>query len=107
MSEYNPTPLPAPKTSVMAIISLIAGILGFFQVLPLIGPIVAVITGHMAKNEIKKSNGLVTGGGLATGGLILGYIALAVGLCAVCIFVLTFFGLITLPFAIPTYQYSY
>lgn len=105
--EYNPSPVPATRTSVTAIISLIAGILGFVQVLPVIGPIVAIITGHMAKSEIKKSNGMVTGGGMATAGLILGYIALAAGLCVLCIFVLAFAGLVTLPFAFPTYNGSY
>lgn len=103
MSEYNPT--PAPRTSTMAIVSLIAGILGFFQILPVIGPIVAVITGHMAKNEIKKSGGMVGGNGMATAGLILGYVMIAIGICAACIFALAFAGLITLPFAVPTYNY--
>jgi hypothetical protein len=96
------TPLqPVTRTSTLAIISLVAGILGFVQILPVIGPIAAVITGHMAKNEIKKSGGMVTGNGLATIGLILGYVMLAISLCVACIFILTFAGLITLPFAIP------
>jgi Domain of unknown function (DUF4190) len=96
------------RTSTTAIISLVAGILGFVQVLPFIGPIIAIITGHMAKSEIKHSNGMVTGNGMATAGLVLGYIMLALGLCAACVFALTFFGLITLPFlTIPTYNGSY
>jgi hypothetical protein len=114
MSNYpvNPNPYQAPmqpmtRTSTTAIISLIAGILGFIQVLPVIGPIVAVITGHMAKSEIKKSAGMVTGNGMATAGLILGYIMLAVGLCAACFAILAFAGLITLPFAFPTYNSGY
>jgi hypothetical protein len=114
MSNYpaNPNPYQTPlqpmtRTSTTAIISLVAGILGFVQILPIIGPIIAVITGHMAKSEIKKSAGMVTGNGMATTGLVLGYIMLAFGLCAVCIFILTFFGLVTLPFAFPTYNGSY
>jgi len=103
--------LPPTRTSTAAVISLIAGILGFVQVLPVIGPIAAIIAGHMAKNEIKKSGGLVTGGGMATTGLILGYIMLVLGLCLVCIGVLVFFGAITLPFSIPfitpSYNYGY
>jgi hypothetical protein len=97
--EQNP--YSAPRTSVTAIISLVTGILGFVQILPVIGPIAAIITGHMAKSEIKKSAGTVTGGGMATAGLILGYLMLAVGLCLTCIFVASFAGLITLPFALP------
>jgi hypothetical protein len=105
MSAYNPQ--PTTRTSTTAIISLIAGIVGFLQILPVIGPLAAVITGHMAKKEIKNSGGMVTGNGMATTGLILGYISLALGVCAICIFVLTFAGLITLPFAFPTYNGSY
>ena len=114
MSNYpvNPNPYQAPmqpmaRTSNTAIISLVAGILGFVQILPVIGPIIAVITGHMAKNEIKHSNGMVTGNGMATTGLILGYVMIALGLCATCIFILAFAGLITLPFAFPTYNSGY
>jgi hypothetical protein len=92
---------PTTKTSTAAIISLIAGILGFVQILPVIGPIAAVIAGHMAKSEIKKSGGMVTGNGMATTGLILGYVMIALGICLACIAVLAFAGLITLPFAVP------
>ncbi len=38
---------------------------------------------------------------MATAGLILGYVMLALGICLTCIFVLAFTGAITLPFAIP------
>jgi hypothetical protein len=102
--QYNPQYVPppvGPRNSTTAIISLISGIAGW-TILPLIGSIVAVITGHMAKNEIKKSAGMVAGNGMATAGLILGYVALALGLCAACVFALSFAGLITLPFVIPT-----
>jgi hypothetical protein len=97
---YAPIP-PATRTSTAAVISLVAGILGFVQILPVIGPIAAVIAGHIAKSEIKKSGGVVTGNGMATTGLILGYVMIAIGLCLTCIFILAFAGLITLPFAFP------
>jgi hypothetical protein len=93
--------LPATRTSTAAIISLIAGILGFIQVLPVIGPIAAVVAGHIAKSEIKKSSGMITGNGMATTGLVLGYIMLVTSICLTCIAVLAFTGAITLPFAIP------
>jgi len=92
---------PAARTSTAAVISLIAGILGFVQILPIIGPIAAIVSGHIAKNEIKKGGGLVTGNGMATIGLILGYVMLALGICLTCIGILAFTGAITLPFAIP------
>jgi hypothetical protein len=72
-----------PRTSTTAIISLIGGIAGW-TILPLLGSIVAIITGHIAKGEIKRSNGMVTGNGMATAGLILGYVALGLGICVAC-----------------------
>lgn len=98
-------PIQQTRTSVTAIISLIAGILGFVQILPLIGPIAAIITGHMAKSEIKRSGGLVTGDGLATTGLIFGYLTLAIGLCALCVFVL--FPLVGISLTIPFLNSGY
>jgi hypothetical protein len=87
----------APPNSTMAVVSLISGILGWF-VLPLIASLVAVVTGHMAKKEIRDSGGRVGGDGLATAGLIMGYSSLVIwGLgacCAVIFFVLPLFGLV-------------
>jgi hypothetical protein len=71
----------------MAIISLIGGITGF-TVLPGIGSLAGIIFGHIAKSEIKKSNGTIGGNGMATAGLIMGYVTLGLGLCALCVFVL-------------------
>ena len=106
MNEPNPpyvqVPVPTvlPHTSTLAIVSLIAGIVSWI-LLPFISAIVAVITGHMAKSEIKKSMGMVTGNGMATAGLVLGYINLALALCALCVAILLLAGLITVPFTIP------
>jgi hypothetical protein len=90
---------PIAKTSTLAIISLIGGITGL-TILPFLGAIVAVITGHMAQSEIKKSGGMITGKGMATAGLILGYLAIAGGICVFCFLViLPLLGLgISLPF---------
>ena len=84
--QYPPLPPAGPRTSTTAIISLIGGIAGW-SVLPFLGSIVAIITGHMAKSEIKKSGGMVTGNGLATAGLILGYLSIALGVCLICVLV--------------------
>ena len=83
---YQPFP-PAPRTSTLAIISLIGGITGF-TVLPFLGSLVAIITGHMAQSEIKKSAGMVTGKGMAIAGLIMGYLVLAGGICALCLIII-------------------
>jgi hypothetical protein len=84
---YTPLPPVGPRTSTTAIISLIGGIAGW-TVLPFLGAIVAIICGHMAKSEIKRNAGMVSGNGMATAGLILGYLSIAAGLCALCAFVI-------------------
>ena len=60
-------------TSTKAVISLVCGFFVFFFPIS----IVAVILGHLSLSEIKKSAGRLTGEGLATAGLVLGYIGVA------------------------------
>jgi hypothetical protein len=79
-----------PPTNTMAIVSLVSGILSWF-IFPLIGAIVAIITGHMARKEIRNNFGVQTGDGLAIAGLILGYLNLVV-MCLSLVFVLLVFG---------------
>ena len=81
------TSQPVIPNSTLAIASLILGILGW-TFLPIIGAIIAVITGHMAKSEIKRSRGQLAGDGMATAGLILGYASIALGLCACAVIML-------------------
>ncbi len=99
-------PMPAPVYEMpvtipnanTAVISLVCGILAW-TVFPVICSIAAVVTGHMARNEIRSSGGRLAGGGMATAGLVLGYIQLAfliLGLLAVCVFVVFFGGLAAL-----------
>ena len=82
MSENKPPPMPnftPPKTSALAISSLVLGILGILFLLICISPlfaIPAVICGHMAYSRIKRSSGTLTGDGLALAGLITGYISI-------------------------------
>jgi len=78
---------PATRTSTMAVVSLIAGIVGL-TLLPLIGSIAAVVTGYMARKEIRASAGAITGDGMAMAGLIMGWIGVVlsvVGLCIACL----------------------
>ncbi|TXH84234.1 MAG: DUF4190 domain-containing protein [Pseudoxanthomonas sp.] len=65
---------PAPTTSSLAIASLVSGILGW-TLLPVLGTLVAIVTGHMARAEIRRSGGALEGDGLAIGGLILGWLS--------------------------------
>ena len=90
---YPPPQVPVTRNSTTAIISLISGIAGW-SLLPFLGAIVAVITGHIAMGEIKKGGGMITGKGMATAGLILGYLAIALGFCVLCLsLLLPLFGL--------------
>ncbi len=84
------TPSAQPRgsqTSTLALVSLIGGITSF-TILPLAGAVLAVITGHMAKGEIKRGAGMLTGDGLATAGLILGYANIALGVFVICAFLI-------------------
>jgi hypothetical protein len=49
-----------------------------YTVIPFLGGIVAVICGHVARGEIRRSSGGMTGDGLAIAGLIIGYLNLAI-----------------------------
>lgn len=60
---------PAPRTNGMAIAALACGIGGFF-VFP--ASIAAVVLGHIARREIRETG--EGGGGMATAGLVLGYV---------------------------------
>ncbi|KTR96501.1 hypothetical protein NS220_01940, partial [Microbacterium testaceum] len=65
----------AARTNVLAIISLVGSIAGFF-ILPFAGPLVGVITGHIALGQIKRSG--EKGRGLALTGVILGWVNIAI-----------------------------
>ncbi|MGH8050703.1 MAG: DUF4190 domain-containing protein [Methylococcales bacterium] len=68
---------PAKETSAMAIVSLISGILSW-TLLPFFLPaVVAIITGHMARKEIRNNTASKEGDGLALTGLILGWVNIA------------------------------
>ena len=69
--------------------SLISGIVSWFA-LPLIGGVVAVVTGHLARREIRRTG--EQGETLATVGLVLGYLHLAVVLLIVVLVVLVLVG---------------
>jgi hypothetical protein len=82
---------PQGKSSGLAIWSLVLGILSLtcfwiFTAIP------AVICGHMAYGRIRRSAGALTGEGLALGGMITGYIAIALS-----IFIIPMMAAIAIP----------
>lgn len=83
------------RTSTLAIVSLVAGILGW-TLAPWIGSLVAIITGHMARSEIRRDLDNVEGDGLAIAGLILGWAMIIISLLSVFAVILFFGGLAAL-----------
>lgn len=73
MTEYQ------KKTVGVAVTSLIFGILGFL-LLGIIGGIVAVICGHVAKSKIAKDPQNLGGEGMALAGLIMGYVQIGISI---------------------------
>ena len=98
--QYPPPPEYGQQTSSLAVISLLAGIASFF-IVPLLGAIAAIITGNMAKKEIRQSGGRLTGDGMAQWGLILGWINIAFSLIGACFLLLAILGVASLPLCIP------
>jgi hypothetical protein len=80
-SGYTPDYGP-PKTNGLAIVSLIFGI-AQFVVCPVVGWIVAIITGHIALGQIKRNPSREGGKGLARAGTILGYVGAALTVLAI------------------------
>ena len=101
MANYPDTHQPSKPTNSMAIVSLVAAILGM-TLFPFFGSIVAVITGPMAKREIAASGGAVGGEGLAQAGIILGWVGIALSVLGLCVFGV----LVALPFCLAAFGAS-
>lgn len=84
--------VPVRQTNVLAVVSLIGGLAGW-SVLPLIGSLVAIVTGHLARGEIRRQPERYDGDGLAIAGLVLGYLALGLAILTLLGFLLFFGGL--------------
>ena len=85
---YEQSPMLAPaqrprKTSGMAIASLVLGILWIYW----LGSILALVFGYIAKREIRESREPIEGNGLATAGIVLGWVG--VGTLTLMILVIT------------------
>jgi hypothetical protein len=91
----QPPPLPTTpvqgKTPGLAIWSLVLGILSL-SCFWLLTAIPAVICGHLAYGRIRRSAGSLSGEGLALGGLITGYVSIALS-----IFVIPLLAAIAIP----------
>ena len=88
-----PAPMPV-STNGFSIASLICSVLGI--------SLLGVIFGHVALSQIKNSNGMQGGRGLAIAGLIIGYIELALAILFVVFIVLIGAFAASNPGAFPT-----
>jgi hypothetical protein len=88
MTEYQ-TPVPKGKTNTLAIISLVASILGVLlmflglcipctSLISLMFGVAGTIMGFIAKKKIDESMGVEGGRGLAMGGLITGIVVVVI-----------------------------
>lgn len=85
------------KTNTLAIVSLISSIASFV-ILPVIGSIVGVITGHMSLNQLKTSG--EQGRGMALAGTIVGWVGLGLTILGIIAAILFF------SFFVAVYQQS-
>ena len=60
------------RTSTAAVLSLVFGIISWL-ILPLLGALVAIVCGHVARADIRRAQGALGGDSLALIGLILGW----------------------------------
>jgi len=63
-----------------AIASLICSIVGVLFLLPVIGPILGIVFGNMAKKQIAASQGREGGENLAQAGVVLGWIGIVLNI---------------------------
>lgn len=91
----QPVSAPPPReTNPLALISMIAGIIGV-TLLPFLASIVAIITGHLARGEIRRNPARYSGDGMAVTGLVLGYIGVVLTVLVIVIFLMLIFGALT------------
>ncbi|MFW5713898.1 MAG: DUF4190 domain-containing protein [Brevefilum sp.] len=99
-------PFYGPQTSSLAVVSLVLGIASYF-VIPLLGAIGAIITGNLARKEIRQNPETLSGEGIAKWGMILGWVNIGLSVIAGCFVVfivlmtlLAALGIATVPFLI-------
>ena len=96
LQQYRRVSLAAMASVGLGVVGLFAFISTGMLVFPLIGllcAIVAIVTGHMARAEIRRAPDRLDGDALAVVGLVLGWSAVIVSVLAVMAFLMFFGGL--------------
>jgi Domain of unknown function (DUF4190) len=75
----------ARPTNTLAIVSLVVGIASYVA-LPIVGAIAAIVTGHVARGQIRRTG--EGGSGFALAGLILGYAHLVIAVIVIALIVI-------------------
>lgn len=88
--EVIVTPAASAKTNTLSIVALVSGIAGLTFV-PFLASIVAVVTGHMSRAEVRRTG--EQGEGLALAGLIMGYVGIALAVIVAGLLI-AFFGVV-------------
>jgi Domain of unknown function (DUF4190) len=84
--------MPAQRAiNSLAIVSLVAGIAGYVIPHPFVAGLVAIVTGHMARRQMRQTG--ERGSGLALAGMILGYVHLVLSILIVGFIVVVLLGL--------------
>jgi hypothetical protein len=97
-NENVPQPITyyVMPSSTLATVSLISGILGFIM-LPVIGSVIALWAGYAARKETRSIPPRASGDGLATAGIVMGWIQIGLmmtGACCLCVYFTFMAGLI-------------
>jgi hypothetical protein len=102
--SYPPPPPGAPggygqpqKTSPLAIVSLVLGIIGLPCCYIFVFGIAAVVTGVLARKQIDESQGALKGAGMAMGGLVLGIVTIV---AAIVLWILNLSGIMEQNYAV-------
>ncbi|AXA85432.1 hypothetical protein DCD74_03080 [Lysobacter oculi] len=75
--------MPATRqTHGLAVVSLISGILAW-MVMPIVGSIIAIITGHLARRDIRAQPERYEGDAMAVIGLVLGWGQVVMGVLGI------------------------
>lgn len=104
--SYPPPPAGAPggygqpqRTSPLAIVSLVLGILGVPCCTFFVFGIGATVTGFLARRQIDASQGRLKGSGMATAGLVLGVVSIVL---AIVVWSLNFAGVVDSNYSFET-----